>query len=94
MDLPVTIAEAALGAEVTIPTPDGKKARLKIAPGTLDGKVFRLKGKGATKLKGAGKGDLKVKARIAVPQRLTAEEKELLEQFAQVHGDDVRAHLS
>jgi molecular chaperone DnaJ len=94
MDLPVTIAEAALGAEVTIPTPDGKKARLKIAPGTLDGKVFRLKGKGAARLKGAGKGDLKVKARIAVPQKLSAEEKELLEQFAQVHGDDVRAHLS
>lgn len=94
MDLPITIAEAALGTEVTIPTPDGKKAKLKIAPGTQDGKVFRLKGKGASRLKGSGRGDLKVRARVEVPTKLTAEERRLLESFAKVHKSDVRAHIT
>jgi molecular chaperone DnaJ len=94
MDLPLSITEAALGTEVTIPTPDGGKVKLKIAPGTQDGKVHKLSGKGAPKLKGKGKGDLKVKARVVVPTKLKAEEKELLKRFASSHGEDLRKHIA
>ena len=93
LDLPVTISEAALGAEVTIPTPDGAKVKLKIAPGTQDGKVMRLAGKGAPKLKGKGNGDLKVKVQVIVPTKLTAEQKELLTRFESSREDDVRSHI-
>jgi molecular chaperone DnaJ len=92
LDLPITMAEAALGAEVTVPTSDGK-VKLKIAPGTQDGKVFRLPGKGAPKLKGSGRGDMKVKARVKVPKDLTAEQKELLNRFESSRAEDVRAGL-
>jgi molecular chaperone DnaJ len=93
LDLPVTIAEAALGAEVSVPTPGGGSVKLKVAPGTADGKVLRVPGKGAPKLKGKGTGDLKVRVKIAVPQKLTAEQKELLRRFESSRDEDVRAHI-
>ncbi|MDH4139124.1 MAG: molecular chaperone DnaJ [Coriobacteriia bacterium] len=93
MDLPLTVTEAALGAEITIPTPDGQRVKLKVGRGTQDGKVFRIAGKGAPKLKGKGVGDLKVKAKIVVPTKLSADEKELLEQFGSAHEEDVRSHI-
>ncbi len=93
MDLPISFTEAALGTEVTIPTPDGKRAKLKVAPGTQDGKVFRLAGKGAPKLKGKGHGDLRVRAHVVVPAKLSAEERALLEEFAEKRDEDLRAHM-
>ena len=92
LDLPVTFAEAALGAEVAVPTTDGR-VKLKIKPGTQDGKVLTLKGKGAPKLKGKGRGDLKVRIRVKVPEKLSKEEKDLLTRFATSREEDVRAHL-
>jgi molecular chaperone DnaJ len=94
LDLPVTMTEAALGAEVTVPAPDGSKVKLKVAPGTSDGKVLRVPGKGAPKLKGKGNGDLKVRVKIAVPSKLTAEQKELLRRFESSRDEDVRAHIA
>jgi len=94
MDLPISISEATLGTEVTIPTPGGQKIKLKIAPGTQDGKIHKLTGKGAPKLKGKGKGNLKVKARVVVPTKLKAEEKELLKRFDSAHSEDLRAHIT
>ena len=94
LDLPVTIAEAALGTEVTVPTPDGSKVKLKVAAGTADGKVLRVPGKGAPKLKGKGNGDLKVRVKIAVPTKLTSEQKELLRRFESSRDEDVRAHIA
>ena len=94
MDLPVTITEAVLGAEITIPTPDGQKVKLKIAEGTADGKIYKIPGKGAPKLKGKGAGDLRVKVHIAVPKKLNAEQKELLKRFDSARNDDVRAHIT
>lgn len=94
LDLPVTITEAALGAQVMVPTPDGGKVKVKIPAGTTDGKVLRVPGKGAPKLKGRGTGDLKVRVRIDVPKKLTSEQRELLKKFESLRTDDVRAHIA
>jgi curved DNA-binding protein len=82
MDLPLAFDEAALGATITLPTPGGSKVRLKVSAGTQEGRVFRVKGKGAPKVKGDGFGDLRVTARIAMPTRLSEEQREALEAFA------------
>ena len=92
LDLPVTFSEATLGATVEVPTPVGP-VNIKITAGTKDGKVYRLKGKGAPRLKGSGRGDLRAKVRIDVPGHLTAEQKELLKRFASSRGDVPRARL-
>jgi len=94
LELPVTPAEAALGAQIEVPTVSGR-VKLKIAPGTQDGKVFKLPGKGAPRLKGSGTGDMKVRVKLVVPTELSAEQKELLKRFASSRGeaDYVRAHL-
>ena len=95
LELPVTIAEAALGAQLEVPTPSGR-VKIKVAPGTQDGKVYKLPGKGAPRLKGNGSGDMKVHVKLVVPQELSAEQKELLKRFASSRGDAdaVRAHLA
>jgi molecular chaperone DnaJ len=95
LELPVTIAEAALGAQIEVPTPKGR-VKLKLAPGTQDGKVYKLPGKGAPRLKGNGTGDMKVRVKLVVPKDLSAEQKELLKRFASARGtaDAVRAHLT
>lgn len=98
LTLPLTVAEASLGTTVTIPVPDGTKAKLTIPPGTQHGKVFRMKGKGAPKLKGDGHGDLKVRAEVLVPKHLTDRQRELLEEFTAEFGksdsgEGLRAHL-
>ncbi len=93
MELPVSITEATLGTSITVPAPDGSKVKLKVPAGTQDGKVFRLRGKGAPKLKGSGNGDLRVKAHVVVPEDLTDRQRELLAEFAEEGGADVRAHI-
>lgn len=94
LELPVTITEAALGAQLEIPTPEGR-VKVKIAPGTQDGKIYKLPGKGAPKLKGGGRGDMRVRVKIEVPKALDGEQRRLLEEFAAARGsaDDVRSHL-
>jgi molecular chaperone DnaJ len=89
--VPVTYMEAALGAKVEVPTLDGT-VTVKIPSGTPTGKVLRVRGRGAPKQKG-GTGDLLVHVEVAVPQKLTRQERELLEQLAEVHKSDPRAHL-
>jgi molecular chaperone DnaJ len=95
LELPVTISEAALGAEMEIPAPDGR-VKLKIAAGTQDGKVYKLPGRGAPKLKGSSHGDMRVRVKVVTPSDLSAEQKELLKRFASSRGseDAVRAHLA
>jgi len=93
MELPISIDEAALGTEVRIPAPDGTKLKLRIPAGTQDGKTFRMRGKGAPKLKGAGQGDLRIKAKVVVPASLTDRQRELLEQYAQAEKHDLRSHI-
>ena len=79
-ELPLKFSQAALGAEVSIPTLDGK-VDYTIKEGTQPGDTFRLKGKGIPYINGRGRGDQIVKVTIEVPQRLTAEQKRLLSQF-------------
>jgi curved DNA-binding protein len=80
MELPISMYEAALGAEVNVPTPDGSTCRLKIPAGTQDGKTFRFRDLGAPNVKRKGsKGALYVKVRVKVPTRLSAKEREALE---------------
>jgi len=93
MDLPISIDEAALGTHVTIPAPDGSKVKLKVPAGTQDGRTFRMRGKGAPKLKGTGSGDLRIKAKVVVPSTLTDRQHELLEEFAQAESHDLRRHI-
>jgi molecular chaperone DnaJ len=93
LDLPVSIVEATLGTEVTIPTPDDGKVKLKIPEGTEEGRVFRISGHGAPKLKGKGNGNLKVKVHLVVPRKLTSEQKELLKRFESSRSEDVRAEI-
>jgi molecular chaperone DnaJ len=90
LELPITVAEAALGTSVRIPTPGGGKVSLKVPPGSQDGRTLRLRGKGAPKLKGGGHGDLLVRLRVEVPEKLTKEQRQLFEQLAAVLPDPRR----
>jgi molecular chaperone DnaJ len=93
VEVPVSFPQVALGAEVEVPTLDGK-VKFKIPGGTQSGKVFRLKGKGFTDLHGYGRGDELVKIVVETPKRLTARQRELLEEFAKVSGEDVSHPMS
>ncbi len=95
LDLPVSITEAALGASLEVPTPEGR-VKLKVAPGTQSGKVYKLPGKGAPKLKGSGKGDMRVRIDVIVPRELTSEQKELLKRYGSSRGDSdhLRSNMS
>jgi molecular chaperone DnaJ len=87
LDVPVTYAEAALGAGVRIPTPGGGRVSLKIPAGTHDGRTLRVRGKGAPRLRGGGTGDLLAKVRVVVPTKLSKEQRELVEKLAKTQPD-------
>jgi molecular chaperone DnaJ len=91
IQIPVTFAEAALGANLRIPTLNGP-VTLKIPAGTASGKTFRVRGKGAPKAKG-GAGDLLVTVQVDVPQKLSKEEKELLSRLQEVQRESPRKRL-
>jgi len=84
-DLPVSFAQAALGAEVEVPTPYGNAA-LKIQPGTQTGTIYRVKGKGLPRLGEGGRGDVHVRVHVWTPAKLTPEQRAALEQLAKVEG--------
>lgn len=84
-ELNITFPQAALGAEIEVPTLNGS-ANLKIPPGTHAGKTFHLRGKGIPKLGGHGKGDEVVIVNIDVPKHITPRQRELLEEFAKISG--------
>jgi len=84
----VGLAQAALGAEITVPTLEGQ-VTLKVSPGTQPGARLRLRGKGMPHLRRAGTGDLIVTIQVEVPRRLSAREKQLLAAFAAERGEEV-----
>ncbi|HUZ14626.1 MAG TPA: molecular chaperone DnaJ [Gaiellaceae bacterium] len=85
VQVPVTFATAALGGKVDVPTPEGAVS-LKIPAGSEDGKLLRIKGRGAPKLHGSGKGDVLARVRIQVPKRINKKERELLEELRKAGG--------
>ena len=80
IDLPITFTQAALGAEIDVPTLD-RPVKYKFPEGTQPGQVFCIKGQGVNHLRGGGKGDLYVTATVEIPKKLTNQQKELLRQF-------------
>ncbi|MCI8468550.1 MAG: DnaJ domain-containing protein [Eggerthellaceae bacterium] len=91
VDVPVTVAEAALGASVVVPAPDGSKVRVKVPAGTQDGTMLNVKGKGAPDLKKKGSfGDLKIRVDVKVPTNMNDEQKKAMEDFLAATKEDVR----
>jgi molecular chaperone DnaJ len=90
ISVPVTFAEAALGAEVKVPTL-ADPVTVKVPAGTRAGKVLRVRGRGVTTAKGAG--DLLVTVDISVPQKLSAAERKAIEALATASAESPRAHL-
>jgi molecular chaperone DnaJ len=88
-DLHVGFAQAALGAELSVPTLDGGTATVKLPPGTQPGTVLRLKDLGLPRLGQSGRGDLRVQIVLDVPKKLTAEEREWLYRWAEMHHESV-----
>jgi len=87
IEVPVTFAEAALGAGVKVPTPGGGNVSLKVPAGSQDGRMLRVRGKGAPKLKGGGHGDLLARLRLVVPEKLNKEQRRLVEEFGRTQPD-------
>jgi molecular chaperone DnaJ len=85
--LRISFVEAALGTEVEVPTLDGV-APVKIEPGTQPGATLRLKGEGMPHVRRRGRGDLKIVVDVMVPTRLTGEQRELLEKFEAISGEE------
>jgi molecular chaperone DnaJ len=80
LELPLNIAQATLGAEINVPTVDGTE-ELRIPPGTQNGAMFKLRGKGVPYLRGNGRGDQVVVTRVVIPTRLTDHQRRLFQQL-------------
>ncbi len=85
-EMPISFVQAALGADVHVPTLDGK-VKYTIPEGTQTGTVFRLRGKGIPNLRGSGRGDQFVTVRVETPTGLNAQQKDLLRQFGETKGE-------
>lgn len=92
LTLPITFSEAALGADISIPTLDGDEVTLRIAPGTPSGRTLRVKGRGVKK--GSSVGDLMITLDVRIPQRVDGDAKRAIEEFANATKDfNPRAEL-
>ena len=87
-EVPISFPQAALGAEIDVPTLEGK-VKMKIPHGTQSGSSFRLRGKGAPDLRGSHRGDQLVRVVVETPRKLTSRQRELLEAFARDGGEEV-----
>lgn len=84
----ISFPQAALGAEIAIPTLEGEEERLRIPSGTQSGMVFRVRGRGVTKRGGSARGDLYVTADVVIPSKLTKEQKELISKLDETFQHD------
>jgi molecular chaperone DnaJ len=92
LSLPITFAEAALGADIKVPTLEGDEVTVRIAPGTPSGRTLRVKGRGVKK--GSTVGDLMITIDVRVPQRVDGAAKKAIEEFAQATKEfDPRSEL-
>lgn len=90
LNLNINVAQAALGADVQVPTVDGEMETLRIPGGTQPGKVLHLRGKGVPKLRGSGRGDQLVLINVEIPTSLNSEQRQLFEELAKSLGSEVR----
>lgn len=86
--VPVTMATAAMGGEVEVPTIDGGKSRVKVPAGSQTGKQMRLRGKGMPALRGGSAGDMLIELAVETPVNLTSRQKELLREFEKLSEDN------
>jgi molecular chaperone DnaJ len=89
VNVPVTYPEAALGATVEVPTPEGPVS-LKVPAGSQDGRLLRIRGRGAPKLNASGRGDVLARVKLHVPKKLTKKEREALENYQKISRDQPR----
>ena len=85
-EMPLTFTQAAMGAEVTVPTLDGRVS-YRVHEGTQPGDIFKLRGKGIPNINGRGRGDQFVRVTVEVPKNLSQQQKDLLKQFDELGGD-------
>ncbi len=88
LNLVINVAQAALGDEITIPTVDGEE-KIRIEPGIQPGHLIRLRGRGVPHLRQSGRGDQIIVVQVAVPEKLTAEQKDLLQQLGRTLGKEI-----
>ncbi|MFP2906964.1 DnaJ C-terminal domain-containing protein, partial [Pyxidicoccus sp. 3LFB2] len=93
IDLPVTVAEAILGAEVRVPTFQGE-VTVKVPPGSQSGRRMRLKGRGVPSLKGGSPGDLYLHLQVKVPEEASPEARAAAETLSRAYRGDVRSELT
>ena len=86
----ISFPQAALGDIISIPTIEGKEVEFKISPGTQSGTVFKLKGQGMNSVRHSARGNLYVTVTVVVPKKLNSKQKELLNEFAEVSGEEIR----
>jgi molecular chaperone DnaJ len=90
--VPVAVHEAALGARIEVPTPEGP-VRLRVPPGTQSGQRLRLRERGVAGLRSGTRGDLIVEVRLVLPPLIDERSKELLREFGRINVEDVRKDL-
>ncbi len=90
--VPVPMVTAALGGELETPVIDGGRVKIKIPPGAQTGRKFRLRGKGMSMLQRKERGDLIVELHVETPSKLSPEQKSLLQQFAELSGEETNSH--
>jgi molecular chaperone DnaJ len=86
--VPLTFPQVALGAEVEVPTLDGK-GKLRVPAGTQPGTTLRIKGKGMPRRAGIGRGDQRIEVAVEIPNALTARQREIIEELAKELGEEV-----
>ncbi len=91
-EVPISLTEALLGAEIEVPTLEGK-VKVGVPPETQQGQVLRLRGLGMPRLRGGGRGDLLVRLRVVLPRGLSTEERRLVEQLSRLRRENPRAGM-
>ena len=86
----ISFPQAALGDIISIPTIEGKEVEFKVSPGTQSGTVFKLKNQGMTSVRHQSRGNLYVTVTVVVPKKLNSKQKDLLTEFAEVSGEEIK----
>ena len=86
----ISFPQAALGDIISIPTIEGKEVEFKVTPGTQSGTIFKLRGQGMNSVRHSGRGNLYVTATVVVPKKLNQKQKKLLNEFAEISGEEIK----